>query len=288
MGGLHRVGRRESCKQAHSDKAMHPAPCVRYALHTVRSTPPSLPWLAAGEPFPQLIAAWGPDDPAPGLLAAGGALDVPTLCSAYSQGIFPWFSEGQPILWWSPDPRMVLKVQEFRLHRSLRKVVERFRADPRCEIRFDSVFDEVIGACSAAPREGQSGTWIVPAMQHAYGALHRAGLAHSVETWIDGQLVAGLYCVALGRAVFGESMFTRVTDGSKIALSALVGFCRAQGIALIDCQQNTRHLASLGAHEIARADFARHVEHARTQPSPAWRFEPVYWNALLTPKPLPA
>ena len=242
-----------------------------------------LPWLEPAEPFPDAARAWGPSDPAPGLLAAGGALDVATLTRAYSHGIFPWFSDGQPILWWSPDPRMVLHVDEFKLHRSLRKTVAQFRLNAACEIRIDSAFDDVIRACAGSPRPGQSGTWIVPEMVSAYRAFHRAGWAHSVETWINGDLVGGLYCVGLGRAVFGESMFTRVPDASKIALAALVALCRQHGVRLIDCQQNTRHLASLGAREIERAEFVTHVAQAAPEPGPVWQFEPVYWTQLLPP-----
>lgn len=245
-----------------------------------------LPWLAPGDRLPDPGTAWRDSDPVPGLLAAGGTLDVPTLLDAYRHAIFPWFSDGQPILWWSPDPRMTLAPAQFRLHRSLRKVLQAFRADPRCEIRFDHGFDTVIRACSQAPRDGQSGTWIVPQMIEAYGQLHRAGHAHSVETWIDGELVGGLYCVGIGRAVFGESMFARRTDASKIALAALVGFCLHHGIQLIDCQQNTSHLASLGAHEMPRRHFVAHVAQAREETPPPWRFEPLYWNSLLHPRPL--
>lgn len=244
-----------------------------------------LPWLNPGDPFPDVSEAWDARQPAPGLLAAGGALDVESLQRAYSNGIFPWFSEGQPILWWSTDPRMVLWTGEFKLHRSLRKTLARFIADPACELRIDTDFDAVIRACAATPRAGQSGTWIVPAMVRAYQAFHRAGFAHSVETWIDGELAGGLYCVGVGRAVFGESMFTRLPDASKIALAGLVAFCRANGIRLIDCQQNTRHLASLGAREITRAEFVEHVAAQTHQPPPQWRFDPVYWNALMPPKP---
>jgi leucyl/phenylalanyl-tRNA--protein transferase len=242
-----------------------------------------LPWLEPAEPFPDVTRAWGPSDPAPGLLAAGGALDVATLTRAYRHGIFPWFSDGQPILWWSPDPRMVLHVDEFKLHRSLRKTVTQFRLNALCEIRIDSAFDDVIRACAGSPRPGQSGTWIVPEMVSAYQAFHRAGWAHSVETWINGELAGGLYCVGLGNAVFGESMFTRVPDASKIALAALVALCRQHGVRLIDCQQNTRHLASLGAREIERAAFVTHVAQAAPQPGPVWHFEPVYWLQLLPP-----
>lgn len=249
----------------------------------MRAHPFPLPWLEPGEDFPPVEQAWGRGSDAPGLLAAGGSLDVDTLCNAYAHGIFPWFSPGQPILWWSTDPRMVLKVDEFRLHRSLRKTLQKFVSAPGCEIRVDSSFQDVISACAGSPRPGQDGTWIVPAMVQAYIALHRAGHAHSVETWVDGQLVGGLYCVSLGRAVYGESMFARASDASKIALAALVAFCRAHDIALIDCQQNTSHLASLGAQEIPRVDFLRHIDAARQLPSPGWQFLPLYWQQLLTP-----
>lgn len=245
----------------------------------------NLPWLDPGEPFPDPSQAWDASQPAPGLLAAGGALDVDSLHRAYSSGIFPWFSDGQPILWWSTEPRMVLLTDEFRLHRSLRKALARFTTDPRFELRFDSAFDDVIQACAASSRPGQSGTWIVPQMVRAYQAFHRAGFAHSVEAWADGRLAGGLYCVCIGGAVFGESMFTRVPDASKVALAGLTAFCRHHRIAMIDCQQNTPHLASLGAREITRADFVAQVAQNAKKPSPPWRFDPVYWNDLLPPKP---
>ena len=160
------------------------------------------------------------------------------------------------------------------------KKLQAFRRQARCEIRIDSAFRDVITACSTKEREGQAGTWIVPEMVDAYAELHLAGHAHSVETWVDGQLVGGLYCVALGRAVFGESMFAHETDASKIALSALVCLCRGHGITLIDCQQNTQHLASLGGREIPQADFLRHVDSARQQPPITWQFEPVYLSLI--------
>lgn len=246
--------------------------------------PPQLPWLEIEDPFPTPTLAWGPEDPAPGLLAAGGALDVAHLCAAYAQGTFPWYGPGQHILWWAPDPRMVLPVSEFRLHRSLRKALQAFRAQTHCEIRVDHAFKQVITACATKEREGQAGTWIVPEMVEAYTRLHAAGHAHSIETWVHGELVGGLYCVALGQAVFGESMFAHATDASKIALSALVALCRHQGIGLIDCQQNTEHLAFLGGREISRSEFLLHVERARNQPAIPWAFDPVYWNALLPTK----
>jgi leucyl/phenylalanyl-tRNA--protein transferase len=158
---------------------------------------------------------------------------------------------------------------------------------PGSEIRIDSAFDQVIAACASRERTGQAGTWIVPEMIAAYGRLHRAGFAHSVETWINGQLVGGLYCVAMGKAVFGESMFSRVSDASKIALAALVGFCRHHGIAQIDCQQNTAHLASLGAAEIARSLFLKRVSAGLAQAGPDWVFDGEYWQQLLAPKSKP-
>ena len=245
-----------------------------------------LPQLRSGQAFPPVEQAWGPDSPACGLLAAGGRLDVPTLVRAYSSGIFPWFSEGQPILWWSTDPRMVLDVRQFKLRRSLRQALQRFRRDAGCEIRFDSAFEQVITACAQTQRGvlsgNPSGTWIVPDMINAYCALHRAGYAHSVETWVNGELVGGLYCVSLGQAVFGESMFSVQTDASKIALAALVCFCRHHGIQMIDCQQNTGHLASLGAAQMTRSAFLAHVKTHAAQPGPAWHFDDLYWQELLT------
>lgn len=240
-----------------------------------------LPWLHPGDPFPDPELAWNDRQPAPGLLAAGAALDVDTLRRAYARGIFPWFSEGQPILWWSTDPRMVLVPAEFRLHRSLRKTLSRWLESGRLTLRIDSAFDDVIRACAGHARPGQAGTWIVPDMVSAYQALHRAGDAHSVEAWIDGELAGGLYCVSLGRAVFGESMFTRIPDASKAALAGLVALARSQGVPLIDCQQNTRHLASLGAREIPRADFVQQIAAQVPRATVEWRFDPVYWKSVL-------
>lgn len=246
---------------------------------------PPLHWLDLEMAFPPLDQAWGPDSPAPGLLAAGMDLSVPRLLQAYKRGIFPWFSQGEPVLWWSPDPRMVLHTEHFKLHPSLRKTLKKFLRQEGCEIRINTAFDQVMNACAMSARPGQKGTWIVPPMLKAYHALHKAGHAHSVETWVNGQLVGGLYCVAVGRAVFGESMFARQTDASKIALSALVGFCRAQGVAMIDCQQNTRHLASLGAAEIGRDTFVAHITQAQTQTPPAWESLPLYWHQTFFPNP---
>lgn len=257
-------------------------------MHRVTEPAATLPWLDTGADFPFVGSAWGKNDPAPGLLAAGAALDVPTLLRAYSRGIFPWFSEGQPNLWWSPDPRMVLQTQQFKLHRSLRKSIRHFMNDAGCEIRMDSSFEQVINACAKKSRAGQPGTWILPSMVDAYIALHKAGHAHSVETWVDGELAGGLYCVNLGGMVFGESMFAHQTDASKIALSALIAFCRTCGITMIDCQQNTGHLASLGAFEISRVDFSAHLRQTVDGAAPVWRFEPLYWNEILQIRTTPA
>lgn len=226
-----------------------------------------IPWLRPTDPFPPLERALSDPD---GLLAAGGTLDAPRLIDAYRRGIFPWSSEGQPLLWWSPDPRMVLFTDEFRMSRSLRKRVR----EGRFEIRVDSAFDEVMAAC-AEPRDGQAGTWITAAMRRAYGELHRRGYAHSVEAWREGRLVGGLYGVALGRVFFGESMFARETDASKVALARLVALLREQGVPMIDCQQDTAHLASLGARPIPRAEFAtllKELIHS-VAPPPGWRHE---------------
>ena len=250
----------------------------------MKKPPRPLLWLDAGEDFPHVSCAWGHDDPAPGLLAAGSMLDVSTLVRAYSQGIFPWFSEGQPTLWWSPDPRMTLYTQHFKLHRSLRKTLNHFLDNTACEIQFDTAFTDVINACANKPRDDQPGTWILPEMIAAYRALHAAGHAHSVETWAGGELVGGLYCVNLGGMVFGESMFADARDASKIALCGLVAFCRAHDIGMIDCQQNTGHLASLGAQEISREAFTTHVANTIKHPAPTWQFDPVYWKQLTLPK----
>ena len=246
----------------------------------MRPPPHPIPWLVQGDSFPPVGSAWGPQAPAPGLLAAGGGLDVATLVKAYGQGIFPWFSLGQPVLWWSPDPRMVLKTEAFKLHHSLKKTLKTLIRSEGFRLSFDQAFSQVIRACANKPREGQAGTWIVPEMVDAYQALHLAGHAHSVETWIDGELVGGLYCINLGGMVFGESMFAHRTDASKVALAALVAFCRAHGMPMIDCQQNTGHLASLGAAEIERSAFVAGVQQALCMTPPSWRFESLYWRQL--------
>jgi leucyl/phenylalanyl-tRNA---protein transferase len=248
------------------------------------TAPRRLPWLEREDAFPPVAQAWGELDPAPGLLAAGADLSLERLIAAYSQGIFPWYSAGQPVLWWSPEPRMVMRLEDFKLHRSLRKSLANFLATPNCEIRINHDFSVVIAACASAPRQGQASTWIVPEMQAAYTALHHAGHAHSIEVWRNEQLIGGLYCTTLGRAVFGESMFASATDASKIALCALVAICRSQGVEIIDCQQNTAHLASLGAREMPREEFCAAVGVAALENLLTWPAkliaQSVEWNLL--------
>lgn len=226
-----------------------------------------IPWLAANDRFPPVERAL--EEPN-GLLAAGADLSPPRLIQAYESGIFPWYSEGQPLLWWSPDPRMVLFPSELKIPRSLRKRLAR----RDFEVRADTAFEEVIRACSE-PRPGQEGTWITGDMAAAYAELARAGHAHSVETWIGGELAGGLYGVALGRMFYGESMFTRAPDASKIALAHLVRQLERWSFGMIDCQMKTAHLARFGAREIARADFMRKLANLVNYPRTTrkWRLD---------------
>ena len=240
-------------------------------------------WLRqATDRLPDTRRALPPGSDAPGLLAAGGELTPERLAEAYSKGVFPWYSEGQPVLWWSPDPRMVFFTAEFRLARSLRKTIARFVQSPGCAVHIDSAFGQVIRACAGTPRAGQGGTWIVDDMVRAYERWHALGRVHSVETWVDGSLVGGLYGVSLGRMFFGESMFSHRSDASKIAFAALVCFCREHGIDLIDCQQRTGHLASLGGREIARAKFEQLLTPRLSAPAVAeWSYDPRLWRHLV-------
>jgi leucyl/phenylalanyl-tRNA--protein transferase len=224
-----------------------------------------IPWLKGEDPFPPVSKALKAPN---GLLCAGGDLSPERIVDAYSHGIFPWFSEGDPILWWSPDPRMVLFPGELKVSRSLRKAVAR----GAYETRVDTAFRDVMEAC-AEPRDGQGGTWIVPEMVEAYTRLHELGFVHSVESWIDGELAGGLYGMALGKVFFGESMFARAPDASKVALFKLVERLRADGFRVIDCQQATPHLASLGAREIPRKAFAQLVQESIQYPPTGQRWE---------------
>lgn len=210
-----------------------------------------IPWLTDELIFPAPETALA-EPPGPnGLLAAGGDLSPARLLAAYSKGIYPWFADGDPILWWSPNPRMVLFPAELKISRSFSKTLR--NADYR--VRLDTAFEAVIAACAGTPRDGQPGTWITHEMQAAYTELHRLGYAHSVETWMDDQLVGGLYGMALGSAFYGESMFSHQRDASKIALAHLCAHLRQRGFGIIDCQMKTDHLTSLGARLIPRYDF---------------------------------
>lgn len=200
-----------------------------------------------GQAFPSVDQAL--PDPN-GLLAIGGCLSEQRLLAAYRQGVFPWYNPGEPILWWSPDPRMVLFPNELKVSRSLKKIIRK----KKLQVSFDRAFGLVINAC-AAPRDNSSGTWISEEIKEAYFGLHQSGFAHSVEVWLEGSLVGGLYGVALGRVFFGESMFHTVTDASKVAFVGLVESLQRWGYRLIDCQVQTSHLATLGAREIARDEF---------------------------------
>ena len=215
--------------------------------------------------FPPVTQALREPD---GLLAVGGDLSVQRLISAYRRGIFPWYNPGQPILWWSPDPRMVLFPRALHVPHSLARVMRK----GQYEIRLDTAFSEVMKAC-AEPRAGQEGTWIAPAMIEAYTGLHRLGIAHSIETWIDGKLAGGLYGLSLGRIFYGESMFARVSDASKIAFVHLVRQLQRWQFLLIDCQMNTAHLARFGATEISRSEFIQNLDVGVNLSPPDWRFD---------------
>ena len=225
-----------------------------------------IPWLDRRTPFPPVETALAEPD---GLLAAGADLSIERLLAAYKQGIFPWFNEGQPILWWSPDPRMVLFPSELHVSRSLNKRLNK----PDYEIRFDTAFRDVVMACAMVSRVGQDGTWITADMLDAYCNLHELGYAHSVETWIDGKLAGAIYGVAIGRMFYGESMFHHVTDASKIALAHLMRYLETHGYGMMDCQMKTEHLASLGAREIPRIEFLRRLEELVHSPQEACKWK---------------
>lgn len=234
-----------------------------------------IPLLTANAPFPPVAQALRTPN---GLLAAGGDLSAPRLLDAYRHGIFPWFNAGEPVLWWSPDPRMVLFPAEIRISHSLRKTLR----NGAYQVRTDSVppsgpgtgFERMMRAC-AAPRGEQSGTWISEEMIAAYCELHRMGYAHSVETWLDGELAGGLYGVAIGRMFYGESMFSAAPNASKIALAHLARQLERWRFGMIDCQMSTPHLASLGAREIPRDEFITRVQElVNCTPMTHWQFDP--------------
>lgn len=229
-----------------------------------------LHWITPDEPadaFPPVDRALRDPD---GLLAIGGDLQTDRLLCAYRKGIFPWFNPGQPVLWWSPDPRAVLFPAELHVSRTLRRTFRR----GHFTFSVDADFEGVIRGCATTPRHDQAGTWITEDMLAAYLELHAAGHAHSIETWRDGQLVGGIYGVALGRIFFGESMFARETDASKAALIVLVRELIARGFVLLDCQVASAHIATLGSREIPRREFLRLLDvHAREDQPARWQLD---------------
>ena len=224
-----------------------------------------IPYLGPADPFPPVEQALDQPD---GLLAAGGTLSTRRLVDAYRRGIFPWFNEGDPILWWSPDPRTVLRPSRIHVSHSLRK---RLRKEAFV-VTFDRVFTRVLQGC-AAPRPGDNGTWLSQAMQRAYTALHTAGFAHSIEVWMDGELAGGIYGVAIGRMFFGESMFSRRTDASKIAMARLSAQLERWEFPMIDCQLETEHLLSLGAEHMSRRSFVAEVDRLTRLDGPKWEID---------------
>lgn len=229
----------------------------------------NIPWLNPESiEFPPIDTALSEPD---GLLAVGGDLSVARLTLAYQLGIFPWFEEGQPILWWSPDPRSVIIPDQFRPNRSLTRVLRKNKFD----VRRDTAFNDVIDACSE-PRDHVHGTWITDDMKDAYKELHYRGIAHSIECYLDSELVGGLYGIGLGKLFFGESMFHRVTDASKVAFAFLIQLMDANNCPLIDCQIPNDHLVSLGANSVTRAEFSGYLRKFAQDP------DPIAWTSLPT------
>lgn len=228
-----------------------------------------IPWLGSASVFPPVERALAEPN---GLLAAGGDLSPERLLLAYRQGIFPWYAPDEPILWWSPHPRMVLYTAELHVPRSLAKNLRH----KSYEIRFDTAFQAVIGHCAGTPRPGQQGTWIVDDVATAYSQLHALGYAHSAECWMGGRLVGGLYGVAIGKMFYGESMFAHQPDASKLAFVHLVRWLDAQGFALVDCQMRTDHLTRFGGREIGRDQFLAHLQHATQIEHPPGRWHYHY------------
>jgi leucyl/phenylalanyl-tRNA--protein transferase len=234
-----------------------------------------IPFLGPSDPFPPVDQALEHPD---GLLAAGGTLTMKRLVDAYRRGIFPWFNEGDPVLWWSPDPRTVLVPSRMHISHSLKKRLKK----ANFLITIDCAFARVLDGC-AAPRANEMGTWLTPQMRRAYSSLHIAGLAHSIEVWMDGELAGGVYGVAIGRMFFGESMFARESDASKVAFVHMVAQFERWKMPLIDCQMPTAHLASLGAREIPRTLVLDQVTQLVREPAPTpWRLDADLARALGT------
>jgi leucyl/phenylalanyl-tRNA--protein transferase len=222
-------------------------------------------WLGLDDPFPNPLDGPDPDPNVPGLIAVSEKIYPGQLSAAYQLGIFPWYSDNQPVLWWSPDPRMVLKPQDFKCSESLKKSIRQFCSDPGSQILVDADFGAVVRACATSKRKDQDGTWITHEIMAAYTQLHEQGHAHSIAVIIQNQLIGGLYCVSFGGMVFGESMFSRQTDASKLALAALCAWCKQQEVAMIDCQQETKHLSTLGAAPISRQAFLESLQTSLNQ-----------------------
>ncbi len=232
-------------------------------------------WLGAQDAFPNPIHCQDPDPNVPGLIAVSDRIYPGQLARAYQTGIFPWYSDNQPVLWWSPNPRMVLKPADFKCHDSLKKSIRHFLLDPQKQILVDQDFGAVVRSCATAKRKDQDGTWITHEIMDAYTNLHEQGNAHSIAVMEDARLIGGLYCVAYGGMVFGESMFSHQTDASKIALASLAAWCYQNQVEMIDCQQETAHLDSLGAAPIPRDQFLAHLQIAlkQTNIELSWAFD---------------
>lgn len=222
----------------------------------------TIPWLGPNDPFPDPRSQPDPDPEVPGLLAVSERIYSGQLERAYRSGIFPWYSDHQPVLWWSPDPRMTLNPANLKISQSLRKTIRACLDDPSLTLRVDHDFSGVMRACATTERPGQDGTWITHEIMDAYTALHEQGHAHCITLEQNQQAIGGLYCVSFGGMVFGESMFSKVRDSSKLALAALCAWCYDHRVTLIDCQQETAHLRSLGAIPIGRSEFLQHVAYA--------------------------
>jgi len=234
-----------------------------------------IPWLGPNEAFPNPLFTSDPDSTVPGLFAVSERIYPDQLQTAYQLGLFPWYSDNQPVLWWSPDPRMVLVPTQFKCSDSLKKTLRHFLADTSKTILVDYDFSAVVRACATSTRKDQDGTWITHEIIDAYTALHEQGNAHSIAVIDDGQLTGGLYCVSFGGMVFGESMFSRKTNASKIALAALSAWCLINDVQMIDCQQETAHLLSLGAAPIPRQVFLEQLQISinQTKIKQSWTFD---------------
>lgn len=226
----------------------------------------TIPWLGPSDPFPNPLTQPDPDPEVPGLLAVSERIYPGQLERAYRSGIFPWYSDHQPVLWWSPDPRMTLNPANLKISQSLHKTIRVCLDDPSMTLRVDHDFPGVMRACATTARQGQDGTWITHEIMDAYTALHEQGHAHCITLEQNHQAIGGLYCVSFGAMVFGESMFSRIRDSSKLALAALCAWCYDHGVTLIDCQQETAHLRSLGGMPISRSEFLGHVERSTLTP----------------------